>query len=190
MWSPEPTSLTQSLTRNTINWMSQPYRLADALARVCNHLVVDLQFQGMGHYVEGEQALLDHNEPECYIREVFLKGDDVNLCFARTVMPVTTYQGYQKEFDTLSAKLLGNNLLYSKNGGVVRSAFQYAVIDVSHPYFIKCKLATSHKLGARASVFYIAGQHPLLVTEIFLPNIPVYKAEADCETAYSVTQGL
>jgi chorismate-pyruvate lyase len=175
MWDQSTVQLAQVLSENDINWMTKPYRLADALVCVCEKLIVEVQFQGMGFYVEGEQDLLNINEDDCYVREVFLKGDEANLCFARTVMPIKTYQACQNEFDTLSSKLLGKSLLYSQGDGVTRSAFHYAAIDSLHPYFAKARVLGNQKLGARASVFCIDNEFPLLVTEVFLPNMPLFE---------------
>lgn len=177
MWTESPTELKDTLSSNTLSWMSKPYRLADALLRVCDQLTVELQFQGVGMYLDDEQHLLEAKDNECYVREVFLYGNGMNLCFARTVMPTATYSFYKDEFDTMSSKLLGKNFLYSKGQGVTRGPFYYAVVDASHPYFKKCLVNSDQVLGARTSVFCIDKVYPLLVTEVFLPNIPLYKAQ-------------
>lgn len=163
-----------------IAWMLKPYNLSDALSQVCMHLSVQVLFQGMSDYHDDEaQALQIQGQTRCYVRQVFLKGDGVPFCFARIVVPQHTYHQYQSQFSTLNDQFLGNTLLYS-NATTRRDPFEYAYISQAHPY--TQYLENTHPLGARRSVFYMDGQFPLLVSEVFLETIPEYKEakEVNC----------
>ena len=176
MWTADIIELTTLLDAHAQAWLQRPYRLADALRRVCQQLQVTVVHTGEGSYLDDEQAVLGDNELGGYQREVFLVGDGVPFCFARTVMPLTTYQQFQQQFDTLNSKLLGEQLLYPNQ--TVRSAFEYSVIDTQHPYFDCCGVSKTLTLPARRSQFFLEQQFPLLITEVFLPAIPHFQ-EAD-----------
>ena len=100
-------------------------------------------------------------------------GDGAKFCFARTCMPLATYQAYQAEFDSLNNQLLGDTLLYPRS--TARQVFHYAALMHDHAYFDKCQVDDRLTLAARRSLFKLQGRYPLLVTEVFLPAIPLYQ---------------
>lgn len=173
-WSTNIADISTDLSPIVIDWMLKPYNLSEALSRVCTHLSVQILFQGIDHYRDDEARVLRvEDEINCYVRQVFLRGDGVPLCFARIVASMQTYYQYEAQFSELNDQFLGNVLLYH-NPMTRRDAFEYAQLSSSHPY--RQYLENRHPLGARRSVFYMDGQFPLLVSEIFLESIPEYKA--------------
>ncbi len=182
MWSETITSLFLSLSTKECAWMTEPYELATAMRRVCRELQVKICYQGMALCYDDELQRLGIQTVEHFVREVFLEGDAVPFCFARTVIPVHTYQHYKEQFDGLEDRLLGKTLLYPQSNRVRRSQFEYAVVEVNHPYFLKCAVDRAEKLGARRSVFYLEEHYPLLITEIFLPGIPFYQPEIKADS--------
>jgi len=92
------------------------------------------------------------------LRQIFLKGDGVPWTFGRLVVPEQTYLQHAEKFDNLGERLLGETLLHN-NPAVERSPFEYALLGQG--------------VWARRSVFTLEGA-PLLLTEAFLPAIPLY----------------
>lgn len=173
MWEFQTEHLSSCLTDNELAWLQRPYRLAEALQRVCNSLTVERLYQGVGDYLDDEAQVLSSNQATGYVREVFLCGDGVKLCFARTSMPLETYHAFQTEFDSLNTKLLGDTVLYPRS--TARQLFSYTAITTQHPYHVKCQTLCDSPLAARRSVFHLNDRYPLLVTEVFLPAIPTYQ---------------
>ena len=182
MWTSDVTVFKEIMPDHYRDWLAKPYHLSAALQRVCNDLSVQVLYQGDGLLTSDEsrflrQASLDR---QCYVRNVFLKGDDVAFCFARIVVPPRTYQKYSQEFGELNSQLLGNTLLYA-NGKTTRGPFQYGLIaphEINNAQLFN-ELKVSPVLGdhfpARRSIFYMDGEFPLLVTEVFLAKIPLYQ---------------
>lgn len=115
---------------------------------------------------EGEQT-------QNYIRKVFLLCNDKPVIFARTVVPQSTYEHYQRQFKHLGSQFIGETLLY-RNPEVTRQAFEFAHIaltDVVKEELTQLLPATREsRLWARRSLFWL-NTFPLLITEIFLPEI-------------------
>jgi len=134
------------------------YVLSRFLKRLCNHLTLQVISQHVASASVDEQILLNIQENNSFIREVYLCGDEIPWVRGRVVVPFATYQKYKQDFDNLGNKLLGETLLYNKPG-ITRSDFEY-------------------KLGAdglfsRRSIFDL-NNYSLLVIETFLANIPLH----------------
>lgn len=172
MWQSQTEHLSHCLNDNQLAWLGRPYHLARALRRVCNELKVERIYQGPGDYLDDEAVVLDDSQTVGCTREVFLCGDGIQFCFARTCMPLKTYQAFKTELDSLNHQLLGDTLLYPRS--TARQMFYYAALTHDHPYFQKSQVDDQLTLGARRSLFYLQDYYPLLVTEVFLPAIPLY----------------
>lgn len=109
------------------------------------------------------------------IREVHLLCDDQPWVFARTVIPAKTLRGPLRRLAHLQNKSLGAILFANKS--IVRTGLEIAHIDKDQQIY---KLATGHlaltsqPVWGRRSVFSLH-HHPLLVSEIFLPQIGDYR---------------
>ncbi len=98
--------------------------------------------------------------------------------------PNQTYLTYKTELDNLGNRPIGETLLYS-NPTTTRSDFEIKRItqddellfdELVHTNFYRAVIernARVPELWARRSVFTLQG-HPLLITEVFLSDIPDY----------------
>ena len=186
MWVTSAAGVHFNKNTHHIDWMTGPHKLVEALARCCEAQAPYVQrlFEGVSDYLCDEQSVLDATDKSCHTREVFLCGNGKHCYFARTVIPTLTYEKYKTDFEMLCDQPLGDTLLYG-NKNTTCSDFKYAVIDVANDYFKKCDLNDKEEqLGARRRVFYLEGhqQFPILITEVFLPAIPVYVPELEAST--------
>lgn len=182
MWTSDICLLRGNVSEKYLEWLEKPYHLSVALQRVCHKLRVQVLYEGNGVLEESERDLLQTppSEKNGYVRNVFLMGDDVPFCFAHITVPSHTYRHYYSAFCKLGDRLLGNTLFYA-NPRTTRSPFQYGLIHIQSLYnpllFKELNVAAVSESGmpARRSIFYMDSQFPVLVTEVFLPGIPVYQ---------------
>lgn len=133
--------------------MSDAQALSAKLKAKCRQLTVEVKSQELSPAFIDEQKLLGIEEYNSLIRKIHLVGDGEPWVHGRVVVPNATYHAFQKEFDNMGDKLLGETLLYDRPN-VTRSEFQFAKVG--------------HRLWGRRSVFSVDG-YKLLVTEVFLP---------------------
>ena len=104
-------------------------------------------------------------------REVrLLNGDNANV-YARTIIPLATYQAMRQRFSGLGNKSLGE-LLFTEPS-VKRGPIEVACLKPSDWLYEMALLEENYRaeeLWARRSHFYIDGK-VLLVNEIFLPTL-------------------
>lgn len=166
-------------------WLRKPFVLSEALRRVCDNFSVKISDQSVKSLYADEIAALKCFESELgYVRETYL-GDTTNpLVYARVSMPVSTYEVYKTQLENLGSRPIGETLLY-KDPTYTRSEFEVKRLSqddellfdaLVHHHFYRAvisKDASSHELWARRSVFKLSG-NPLLITEVFMPDIPKY----------------
>ena len=114
------------------------------------------------------------------IREVLLYCGETPVIFARTVIPIKTLTGPQRQLSHLGNRPLGEFLFAQP--GLQRDAMEVALLKNGHQLFDS---AVSHmndkplpfsdkviadKVWARRSIFRLRHK-PLLVAEVFLPEI-------------------
>jgi len=134
--------------------------------------------QGWGRPLYSESQLLRTRRAEAaLVREVELLGHGTPWVFARTLIPASSLRGGARRLANLGEKPLGA-VLFS-DPSMRRGPIQVARLQPRHPLFAA---ATSHleekpaELWGRRTLFYLAGK-PLLVNEIFLPEIPLVVKE-------------
>lgn len=106
-----------------------------------------------------------------YTREVFLQADGLPVVYAHSVVAAQHLRGAWYALRNLGDRPLGE-LLFS-HPLVRRSAMHFHAINPNHSLYQRASIVLNHppkKLMARRSLF-ILHNAPLLVTEIFLPNI-------------------
>jgi len=106
-----------------------------------------------------------------YTREVFLYADGVPVVFAHSVVAPKHLRGAWRVLQNLGNKPLGA-LLFS-HPLVERAPLRYKALKPQHAlyqYAAKVLDAEPERLWARRSLFTLRGA-PLLVTEVFLPEI-------------------
>lgn len=122
-------------------------------------LVSEQRFLGMRH---GELAIIREVELLCYGRP---------WVFARTLIPAKSLRGSARRLAYLGDRPLGEVLFADPH--MRRGEVQMAHITQRHRLFAKATqhLRRADEIWGRRSLFELAG-NPLLVNEIFLPNIP------------------
>jgi chorismate-pyruvate lyase/SAM-dependent methyltransferase len=166
-------------------WLSEPYVLSEALRKVCENFSVEVTEQRVKPLYADEVAALKCYDTQLgFVREAYL-GDVGNpVVYARVTMPQSTYQFKKDELDNLGNRPIGETLLY-KDPTMTRSEFEVKRITCNdellfdilvHDNYYKAeveKIARLNELWARRSFFTISG-NPILITEVFLSNIPNY----------------
>lgn len=105
------------------------------------------------------------------IREVLLYCGETPVIFARTVIPVKTLTGPQRQLGHLGNRPLGEFLFSQPN--LKRDAMEVAVLNRGHQLFDSalCSLHSNpENIWARRSIFRLKHK-PLLVAEVFLPAV-------------------
>jgi len=155
-------------------WLIDPTSLTKRLQQACNG-----QFRV--EVVRQSWVVPHHNESRCMglpegrralLREVFLYCDDKPWVFARTVIPISTLSGRERRLMHLGNKPLGAVLF--ADPGMQRSAVELACIGSGQKLYKQATQRLSKKpksIWGRRSVFKLHDK-PLLVSEIFLPEIP------------------
>ncbi|MES1981626.1 MAG: chorismate lyase [Pseudomonadota bacterium] len=106
-----------------------------------------------------------------YTREVLLIADDKPVVFAHSVVATQHLRGPWHKLRTLGNRPLGG-MLFS-HPLVQRAPLHYRMLKKDHPLYRRAAAALENapaRLYARRSLFTLHGA-PLLVTEIFLPEI-------------------
>jgi chorismate-pyruvate lyase/SAM-dependent methyltransferase len=166
-------------------WVSKPFVLSQALRKVCDNFSVKISDQSVKPLYSDEIDALKCYESETgYVRETYL-GDTSNpLVYARVSMPESTYEAFRIQLDNLGSRPIGETLLYS-DPTYTRTEFEVKRLcqddellfdALVHHQFYRAMIAKdtqSRELWARRSVFTLSG-NPLLVTEVFMPDMPRY----------------
>ncbi|WP_455207075.1 chorismate--pyruvate lyase family protein [Kaarinaea lacus] len=179
VWRPKRQLHHLKLEPKLANWLFDSSSLTERLIHACSGAFsVQILLEGWGHPMLNEAKRLNMR-PSSYawIRQVHLLCDDQPWVFARTVIPPHTLRGKLRRLARLGKKPLGAVLFADKS--MQRTEMEIACIPAGQQLF---QLATHHKAPAtksiwgRRSVFFLKG-NPLLVSEIFLPEIgdPVHK---------------
>lgn len=137
---------------------------------------VRLLRQGMGIPSNDEvQRLKLKSRQYALIREVLLYCGNTPVIFARTVIPITTLTGPQRQLSHLGNQPLGEFLFAQPD--LQRDAMEIAVLKHGHQLFDNAinsvsdqSLNLPEKIWARRSIFRLRYK-PLLVAEVFLPDI-------------------
>ena len=109
----------------------------------------------------------------CYalIREVLLYCGDTPVIFARTVIPVKTLTGPQRQLAYLGNRPLGEFLFAQP--ALQRDAMEVAALNQGHQLYDTAMdnlNLSAEQLWARRSIFRLRHK-PLLVAEVFLPDL-------------------
>lgn len=111
------------------------------------------------------------------IRQVRLWCDDQPWVFARTVIPMSSLRGKQRRLAHLGTRPLGAYLF--ADPALQRSPIQVARVDSGSRLLSACPLSQA-TLWGRRSVFKLHN-HPLLVSEFFLPALPPFQQRSSHE---------
>lgn len=155
------------------DWLLDAGSLTDRLQCVCTgHFSVRVISEGWERPRRDEARLLAMRPSTLgWVRQVQLLCDQVPWVFARTVIPISTLSGSQRQLIHLGDRPLGAFLF--ADPGMQRAAVELACIEPGQVMFAEATAGLSGKPAAiwgRRSVFRVGGK-PLLVTEVFLPAL-------------------
>lgn len=167
-WLAHPHSLQRSLRPWLIDRGSLTQRLK---ARCVSFRVVPLA-TGLARPNADEYAILGLVPgTRAYVREVLLLCDGVPVVFAHSVLPLNALRGGWNGITRLGSRPLGEALFSDHR--ILRQPLAFSHLRRDHPLFHAIERQHALSVGdlwGRRSVFRL-NQHPLLVTEIFLPAI-------------------
>lgn len=153
-------------------WLRDRGSLTQRIQQRSAHFEVKGVSSGLARIALDESALLGIAPQQlAFSREVFLLADDRPVVFAHSAF---AYQHLRSAWSAV--RTLGNNplgaLLFA-HPLVKRKPLHYKSLRNTHPLYQRAAKVLNeppHRLWARRSLFYLYDA-PLLVTEVFLPNI-------------------
>lgn len=134
---------------------------------------VQLVAQGWTRPYDSERRLLGMRRGGvALLREVRLICRGVPWVYARTLIPVRSLQGSARRLGMLGTRPLGEVLFADPN--MRRGVTQVARLQPQHRLFQRALVDAREvpTIWGRRTLFHLAGK-PLLVNEIFLPDLPV-----------------
>ena len=146
----------------------------------CGTFRVRLLHQAWGSPLNSERRVLHTRKGVvALVRDVVLLCNDVPWVFARTLIPVTTLRGPARHLMQLGERPLGAVLFSDPK--VTRGSTQIARLHPGHTLFdTACEQVeqTPELLWGRRTLFYVANK-PLLVNELFLPDLPMQTRDGE-----------
>jgi chorismate--pyruvate lyase len=153
-------------------WLMDHGSLTARIRQHCDNFSVLNLRDGLMTATHDETALLGvAQRQKIYAREVFLLADDQPVIFAHSVVAAQHLRGAWQALQHLGNRSLGT-LLFT-HPLVHRAPLCFHALKPSHPLYRRAVIslgAAPGKLWARRSLFTLHGV-PLLVTEVFLPDI-------------------
>lgn len=155
-------------------WLTDQGSLTQRLTRRCPQFAVRVLQQGQARPLPDESALFRLRQAELVVeRDVLLLCRDQPAVFAHTIFTRESLRRVWQPVGRLGNRSLGT-LLFS-NPRIRRGSMQYRKLDRRHPLYRRIMRQTSGSLPAslwaRRSLFLLDNQ-PMLVTEVFLPDLP------------------
>lgn len=171
MWTTALSQLSYPVCDKIAAWLTKPLRLAQAMRSISPDVTVNLLGQRL------VQSTLEDEAPvgdRIWLREVLLYGHHTPWCFARIIVPQSTYQFFLNTFESLGEHLLGDTFLYQEDNAQ-RSAFEFAALPSTDTRLAAMPASIKQSQSvffARRSQFVLQNQSPLIVMEAFLNTIP------------------
>ncbi|WP_241622986.1 chorismate lyase [Rosenbergiella australiborealis] len=152
------------------SWLVDESSMTARLEALCRVLEVSIVKEGfitaLGLSADEQSLLRPHaNDQRFWLREVQLIADGSPWLAGRTVIPENTLQGPETALTALGNRPLGHYLF--QNTSLSRDYLNPGIIG---------------GLWARRSLLRLA-KKPLLLTEIFLPDSPLYQSSAKGSSA-------
>jgi len=155
-----------------VPWLRDHGSLTRRIQQRCSHFGVSNVCDCLMTAVHDETALLGlSSRQRIYTREVFLLADSQPVVFAHSVVSPRHLLGAWQSLQHLGNRPLAA-LLFA-HPLVQRAPLHYRTLKPGHPLYRRAITALDSpppKLLARRSLFTLYGA-PLLVTEVFLPQI-------------------
>ncbi|CAG9934204.1 chorismate--pyruvate lyase family protein [Candidatus Nitrotoga arctica] len=157
-------------------WLRTDGSLTLRIQQRCENLSVRNVHNRLATAIYDEAALLGlPAQQKIYTREVFLHADGKPVVFAHSVVATQHLCGAWYALRNLGNRPLGA-LLFA-HPLVRRSVLHFHALKPNHPLYRRAAVALDtppQKLWARRSLFILRNA-PLLVTEVFLPDILALK---------------
>ena len=174
VWKPKYQWISEKIPGSFSCWLHDKGSLTKQIINTCSEQFrVHVINQHWGIPMLNESLRLQSNPGEfALIREVTLFCGDEPWVYARTIMPRKTLTGKQRHLSMLGTKPLGAILFSDPN--MHRDEIEIARINRQHDIFTIAMTGHSDEydeIWGRRSVFFIGKEKPLLVNEVFLPNI-------------------
>lgn len=167
-WFDHPHAMPRSLR----DWLRDRGSLTARLKAHCGRFGVVPLATGLAQPNLDEYTLLKMRVGTlAYVREVLLLCDDVPVVFAHSVLPCRSLAGPWHGIARLGSRPLGEALFNDHR--IERRSLAFRTLRPGHPLLqalARHRSVQHTTLHARRSVFCLARQ-PLLVTEVFLPEI-------------------
>lgn len=143
-------------------WLLEPFSMTKRLKTYCDTFSVEVLGidQVLVDQLSSDEKIL-LGQTVCMLREVCLLGDGVPWVCARSLIPLTTMTEKEQDLARLGRTPLGERIFSERD--TYRDALNVA--EITHDNSI---------LFARRSRLWI-NQKPLLVSELFLPDAPLYQ---------------
>lgn len=153
-------------------WLHDHGSLTLRIQQRCKQFSVQPVRSGLARIAHDESALLGIAPQQlAYSREVFLHADGKPVVFAHSACAPQHLRGPWAALGGLGNRPLGAMLF--AHPLVERGPLRFRALRTHHPLYRRASAmlaAPPHKLWARRSLFMLHGA-PLLVTEVFLPEI-------------------
>lgn len=153
-------------------WLRDRGSLTRRIQQRCLHFAVRGVRSGLALITYDESALLGIAPRQlAWSREVFLYADGQPVVFAHSALAREHLAGAWSVLRSLEDKPLGGFLF--AHPLVERRPLHYRALRDTHPLYLRAAAVLKdppRRLWARRSLFYLRGA-PLLVTEVFLPDI-------------------
>lgn len=172
---------THGLTDDLARWLFDPGSLTRRLRQCCPcQFRVRVLWQGWSRPSRDEAHTLRLQlSAWAWTREVQLLCGNQTWVFARTLIPAATLRGRGRRLTQLGSRPLGEVLFTDPN--VRRGSVEIARIEAGqrlHQRAFAGSVESPDVIWGRRSLFHMDGQ-PLLVCEIFLPDLPASPPFAD-----------
>lgn len=173
-WQPAQLLTGAGVTDATRGWLLDKGSLTRRVVRHCpQSFSVQVLNQAWGVPSASECSALETAlDATAWIREVELHCGRTPWVFARTLIPVTSMEGDIRRLADLGNRPLGEVLFSDPKAR--RGRVEVAELLPSHALFSAASAhldAAPRSLWARRTLYYMEGR-PLLVNEVFLPNLP------------------
>ena len=153
-------------------WLRDHGSLTRRIQERCTSFAVRNVYSGLARVALDESALLGIAPQQlAYVREVYLYADNRPVVFAHSVVAREHLYGTWAAVRSIGSKPLGAMLF--AHPLVERKPLHYKALRANHSLYQHAAAVLSDppgRLWARRSLFHLHGA-PLLVTEVFLPDI-------------------
>jgi fumarylpyruvate hydrolase len=161
-----------------LSWLAEPGLLTARVRALCGPA---MGFRRLGRLREAElspslRERLSVRDATCLLREIEFSSDGDRIVFAQTVLPASTVERYPW-LSELGDSPLGE-ALRQVDDPLDREPLEYAQLEMGHPLADAARLANGDApLWARRAVYRLGGL-PILVQEVFLPELLRVQATA------------